>query len=74
MIYVFRLFAVEPDGGRQLIHTEKQRIKSKNLVDSQANAMMKNLLFDGRRAEICSISDQAGSFVCEVKTEALEHA
>ena len=74
MVYVFRLFATDIDGGRQLLHTAKQSIKSKALAISHADAMMKNLLFDGRRAGVCSISDQADSFVCEVKTEALENA
>ena len=74
MIYVFNLFGGEPNGGRQLLNAEKHRVKSKELAFAHAKAMVKNLLFDGRRATVCSITDQTGSIIGEVMTEALEIA
>jgi hypothetical protein len=74
MSYVFELLAIDPDGGRCVLETTKQRLKHKDLVPAHGESLMDNLLFNGRRATICVIEDQAGSVIGEVYAKARESA
>jgi hypothetical protein len=74
MVYIFELFRIERDGSRSLLDTAKHRIKSKDLAHDVGHSLMSNFLFNGRRATICAIKDQAGGLIAEVHAEARENA
>jgi len=73
MIYVFELFAIDVDGRRLLLKTTKHRVNSKNLALAHGESMMRNLLFNGKRATICAIKNQTGSLIGEVRCQAREN-
>ena len=72
MIYVLEFYHHPPegDGDRVYLATEKRRIKSADLALSYVRSAMDNVLFEGKRAHLCSIKDQTGALICEVKRDA----
>jgi hypothetical protein len=45
-------------------------LKTADLARAYARGAMENVLFDGRAAHSCCITDQTGSLICEVKRDA----
>ncbi len=71
MIYVLEFFHLrEEDESPLPLTREKKRIKSIALAEFYARHTMRSAIFDGRRANGCSIKDQAGGLIRQLKCDA----
>jgi len=72
VIYLLEFYHHPPENGvnRIQLTTEKRRLKSPDLARAYARGAMENVLFDGKAAHSCRIKDQAGTLICEVKSDA----
>ncbi len=71
MIYVLEYYQIQSEGHGSRMHLakEKRRLKTADLARAYAFEAMENGLFDGKRAHICCIKDQAGALICEVNAD-----
>jgi len=67
MVYVFEFFAVEPDGNRLLLEITKHRAKTRDLAHAHGQSIMHNVLFGDQKATVCTIKDQTGNTLGEVR-------
>ena len=66
MVYIFEFFEALPDGKRTLIEAQKHRAKSAEAADDRARTIIKNVVLDGKIANLCVIRDQMGGLIREV--------
>jgi hypothetical protein len=70
LVYVFEFFAAVPDRDRVLIDVQKHRATSADAAAHRARTIIKNVVLDGRVANLCVIKDQMGGLIREVTIDA----
>jgi hypothetical protein len=66
MDYVLDFFAVTTAGERERIERLRIRRVTIETAEQFARAYVKNVLFQGRRADVCQVKSQAGMMLREV--------
>jgi len=65
-IYVVEFYWASADGSREEVARQWQRAQSQEVIEARARAMIKNVLLDGRRANLCVVKDPSGTTLSRV--------
>jgi hypothetical protein len=70
VVYVFEFIEATPGGNRLLIDVQKHRAKTADAAEHRARTIIKNVVLDGKEANLCVIKDQMGGLIREVTFDA----